>query len=207
MAIEVKSLGWNGVYATAQMETSVIINEVLKGNLPHCDLGDLRHVGDKTMIERVAVENRVTLISEHLKDESRHIFVAHDAGTVVGRIGLRLVESEGKAIIYGLYVTKKHRGTSVVLDLLGACFDELDKLDPDQKLYKLVRTSRYEASESKRPVLTKLMNLVNRAVPNSVSSEMSDWKGNSVISFCFSRSDAKDLLCEVGREYLRFLQH
>ena len=205
MSTEVGLLSWNGVNATAQMETRVIVDEVLNGRLPYCDLGDLSRVAVKTMVERAVVSGRVTLISEHLNDSNRRIYVAHNDKRTVGRVGLRFVQSEEKVVIYGLYVEKKHRGTSVALDLLNACFDEVDRIDHDQKLYKVVRTSRYEMSEGKKPVLTKLMQHVNSVIPNAVTCDQSDWKGNKVISFNFSRSDAKDLLCEVGREYLRFL--
>lgn len=41
MSIEVKVLTAEGVYATANLVSSVIVGEVLAGKLPYCDLGDL----------------------------------------------------------------------------------------------------------------------------------------------------------------------
>lgn len=186
----------------AEVESVIIINEVFDGTLPVCDLGDLGN--KKAILTGLVKKNRLEKIISESADDKRKLFLVEDKnGLVLGKGCLRFDEVNSRAILYSFNILKSVRGSMASIYLLKTCFDEIQKYEEVNNVeFKVIRASRYERSELRKPFFTKISKMVNRAQPDSVKVETYEWEGEKVLAFNFPAEIAKDLLDELGKSYV-----
>lgn len=189
----------------ANIESIIIIEEVLDGNLPLCDLGDLSN--RSVFLEKVVGHNRLEKIKLEAGDKNRKTFLVEDNfGNIFGKGCIRFDAEKNRAVIYSFNVLKSARGSVASLLLLKACFREVDIFEQENHIkINTIRASRYEKSEVKKPFFSSLMELVNSSIPNSVFLERYQWHNEQVLAFNFPKDMAKDLLDELGGFYAAHL--
>lgn len=187
----------------AAMETSVIVEEVLSGSLPVCDLGDLGN--EKVFINEIVTKNRYEKLRDEANDKHRKTFVVEDAeGKVLGKGCLRFDLENKRAVVYSFNVLKGSRGSFAGLMLLKACFDQISNYESFNNIkFDYVRAGRYERSETRKPFFSKLAEMVNATSTNTVVIDKYQWNGENVLAFNFPVDVGRDLLEEIGGFYSR----
>jgi len=201
---KVREIGPNDYLDVAAVESSIIIKEVFSGMLPICDLGSL--VKEKVTLPELVRQNRLEKIISESADDKRKLFLVEDiSGSVLGKGCLRFDEVNNRAILYSFNILKSVRGSMASIYLLKACFDEIQKYQAIHNVeFNVIRASRYERSESRKPFFTKISNMVNASQPDAVKVESYEWEGEKVLAFNFPVEIARDLFDELGKSYAAY---
>ena len=156
-------------------------------------------------------DRRIDIVKEWLKNPNVHILLAnntdHGFDDTVAIGCIKVKPEDNSAWLFSFYSNPKERGGNPAYEILKRARAIIDKYENEAgEKVQSINLGRYDLTESKQPLLTRITKMVNHAKPDTIKTEGFSWRGSPGNFYYIPRHTFDELFDELGPKFERFLQ-